>query len=109
VTVHPGTRGLGIDLDEQLADHVSSQPLTDTGELPGGFRGAALAAQPDFRTELGIIVVRGSKHVVNIMPLTLTPSKGFEEGFTHLNCGSRTTPIGGEKDVKTSTRFRASY
>jgi len=107
--VHLRTRRMGINLNKQLTDHLSPQPLTDMGELPGGFRGAALAGQPDFRTEPGIIVVRGSKHVVNIMPLTLTPAKGFEEGFHHLNCGRDTTPIGGEKDLKTSTRLRASH
>jgi len=87
VGVHLGTGRVGIDLDEQLADHLSSQPLTDTGELPRGLRSAALAGQPNVGTKLGIIVFRGSNHVVDIMPLTLTRAKGFEEGFAHLNCG----------------------
>jgi hypothetical protein len=87
VGVHLGTGGVGVNLDEQLTDHLSSQSLTDTGELPRGFRCAALAGEPNVKTKLGIIVFSGSDHVVNIMPLTLRLAKGFEEGIAHLNCG----------------------
>jgi hypothetical protein len=85
---------MGMNLDEQLSDHLSSQAFTDEGELPRGLRGAAFAGQPNIGTKLGIIVFRGGMHVVNIMPLTLTSAKGFEEGFGHLNCGGWDTPTG---------------
>jgi hypothetical protein len=93
VSVHPGTGRMRMDLDEQLSNHLSSQPFTDKGELPCGLRGAALASQPHVETKLGIIVFRGGKHVVKIMPLTLTETKGFEEGFVHPNCGGCGTRI----------------
>jgi hypothetical protein len=81
-----------MDLNEQLTDHLSPQSLTDIGELPRGLRSAAFAGQPNIQTKLGIIVFRGGMHVLNIMPLTLTPTKGFEEGFAYLNCGGWYTP-----------------
>jgi hypothetical protein len=91
--MHPGAGRMRMNLYEQLGNHLSSQPFTDQGELPCGFRGAALASQPNIGTKLGIIVSRGGKHVVNIMPLTLTVTKGFEEGFVHPNCGGWATRI----------------
>lgn len=103
MSVHFRTGRMGMDLHEQLPDHLSSQPFTDTRQLPPGLRSAAFAGQSDFRTKPGIIVARGGNHVVNIMPLTLTLAKGFEEGFDHLNCGdqypragenARTTMVG---------------
>ena len=95
MSVHFRTRRVWMDLHEQLPDHFSSQSFTNTGELAPGLRCAALAAQPKLRTELGIIVVGGGNHVVNIMPLTLTLAKGFEEGFDHLNCGGGYPRAGG--------------
>jgi hypothetical protein len=93
MSVHFRTRRVWMDLHEQLPDHFSSQSFTNTGELAPGLRCAALAAQPKLRTELGIIVVGGGNHVVNIMPLTVTLTKGFEEGSEGLNCGRAVPPF----------------
>jgi len=93
MSVHLRTGRMRMNLDEQLRNHLSSQSFTNAGELPPGLRSAALAGEPNVRTKLGIIVIRGGKHVLNIMPLTLTATKGFEEGFLHLNCGGYGTPF----------------
>jgi hypothetical protein len=90
-----------MDLHEQLADHLSSQPFTNTRELAPRLRSAAFAGQSDIRTKPGISVARGGNHVVNIMPLTLTLAKGFEEGFDYLNCGDGYPRTG--ENIRTTT------
>jgi hypothetical protein len=68
--MHWSARAIGIDLHEQLGDHVSGQPFANGGQIPRRVSGASLAGESDFGTNLGDIVVAQRVHVETIMPLT---------------------------------------
>ena len=103
MSVHFRTGRMGVDLHEHLSNHLSPQPFTYAGQLPSCLRGATLAAQTDVRTKSGVIVVGGGNHVVNIMPLTLTVAKGFEEGFGYLDCGDAYPHLSRTANCRTPT------
>ena len=82
--MHPGASRMRVDLDEQLPDHLSAQPLANGRQLAGRARGAALASQSHFKTKLRVIVLRRGVHGRNIISPDCSGTKGFEEGFGRL-------------------------
>lgn len=79
-----------MDLDEEMADRLTSQAFAALGELPGRFRRANFAGQADRQTKLRVIVFHSRNA---IMANTLLKPKGFEEGFGILLCGGWNTPV----------------
>jgi hypothetical protein len=61
---------MGMNLYKQLPDQFSSQSLAAASQLGGGLVGAGLAAQSDFETNLGIIVVHGRNVIMRCSALT---------------------------------------
>ena len=70
VGVHPRARRMWVDLDEQLPDHLATQPFARPRELARGLRGTGLASKSDLETKLRVIALGGVIHRNVLWPLS---------------------------------------
>ena len=85
--VHPGTGRMGINLDEQLSDHLSAQSFTALSQVERGAGGAGFAGQSSHKTKLRVTVFGGDVHGKLSITSELPGTKGFGEGSRRLLCG----------------------